>query len=344
MNQPKSSGISFSFQVTTLTLSTLIIILLVANQLKKFCSADLSPEITQITPKTLQQFVANPVKVDVGMTITDFPEFGVATNKFQIAGIIWFRFDPSLISLDTIEKFTLVKGQSNYKSNAITSLDDGMLTARYTILTTCRTNLYYGVFPFEDHTLYLMLANREVDPNEVIFQSGYANFIVDKPYISGWDYADHRITTGFNTIPLGTGQRKKEILYPSVLFELDFFHHSIRYVITVLLPLLIIFFIDLFSLCFDQKKDLGKLVGITTANLAALVGYRFVIERMTPKVGYPTIADYLYFLFLTNTFIIFVINCIGPYLTPFQKKIVSVTLQTIIISVIIYLLGYWIPC
>ena len=336
---PRSNGISLQFQAVTLMLTTLIIIILVAAQLKKFCSVDQAP----ITPKTLKQFVATPAQVSVGLTITDFPEFDVANNIFQIAGIIWFTFDPALIALKTVKKFTFVKGKIDYTSDPITRLDGDMLTVRYNIRATFRTNLYYGFFPFEDHTLYLMLANMAVNPDELAFESSYANFIVDQPYISGWDYADHRVKAGYSTIPLGVGHKGKEIAYPAVLFTLDFFHHSIRYIITVLLPLLIIFFIDLFSLCFDQRER-ETLVGLTTASIAALVAYRFVIESLTPRVGYPTVADYLYFLFLTNTFIIFVVNCVGPYLTRFFKKIISVCLQMGVLSVIFYLLTIWIPC
>ncbi len=339
-----SNGLSLQFQSATLAVTTAIIVLLVAGQLKKFCSVDKAPRIIPITPQSLKQFVVTPAKVDVGLTITDFPEFDVAQNKFQVSGIIWFTFDPSVIALNTVKQFTFTKGQIDYKSEPSTSLDGDMLTARYEFRATFRTNLYYGFFPFEDHTLYLMLANMAVNPDEMAYESSYANFIVDQPYISGWDYADHKVITGYGTIPLGLDHKAKEITYPAVLFVLDFFHHSIRYVVTVLLPLLIIFFIDLFSLCFDQRRDNEILVGLTTANIAALVAYRFVIESLTPTVGYPTMADYFYFLFLTNTFLIFVINSVGPYLTIRQKKVISVGIQLCVVSVITFLLTYWIPC
>jgi hypothetical protein len=340
----QSNGISLQFQTVTLLISTIIIVLLVSNQIKQFCSADKPPRIFPLNPHTLQQFVVTPAKVDVGLTITDFIEFDVAHNKFQISGIIWFTFDPSLISLSTVEQFSFVRGQIDYKSEPFTSIEGGMLVARYEFRATFRTNLYYGFFPFEDHTLHLMLANMAVNPNEMSFQSSYANFIVDQPYVRGWSYADHKVTLGFGTIPLGFDHNAKELTHPAVLFTLKFFHHSVRYIISVLLPLLIIFFIDLFSLCFDQKTDHEILVALTTANITALVAYRFVLESLTPSVGYPTLADYFYFLFLSNTFIMFVINCVGPYLTLKQKKIISITIQFLVVSVIMYLLTRWISC
>lgn len=340
----KSNALSVQFQWLTFSITSFIIILLVAGQLKKFCTVDQPPRIFSVTPQTVKQFVITPAKVDVGLTITDFPVFNVADNTFQMSAIIWFTFDPALISLATVENFSFVKGKIDYKSEPTTRLDGDLITAQYTIRVTFRTDLYYGFFPFEDHTLHLMLANTNVNPDEFMYVSSYANVIIDQAYITGWEYADHNVKTGYTTTPLGKGRKSKDVAYPAVLFSFDFFHHSARYAISVLLPLLIIFFIDLLSLCLDQKKKYETLVTLSTGNIVALVAYRFVIESMTPRVGYPTIADYLYFLFLTNTFIIFVINCVGPYLTVFMKKIISVTLQLGIIGVIVYLLAYWIPC
>ena len=341
-----SNGISLHFQVTSLACTVVMILALILLQVRKFCAADLAPRIVTVTPKTLQQdAVSTPTQVTVGLTITDFPSFDVAHNNFEFSGILWFTFDPALIGLKTIEKFNFVKGDIKYISEPITRLEDDMLTVRYRIRVSFKSNLYYGYFPFEDHTLYLMLSNTSVNPNEMIFESTYANVIVDQPYVNGWDYTDHRVTTGYSTIPLGIGKKPKEIIYPSVLFTFDFYHHSVRYIISILLPLLIIFLIDLFSLCFDQRAERATLVTMTTANIAALVAYRFVLEALTPKVGLPYRCRLLLFsLSQPNTFIIFVVNCVGPYLTKRQKKIISITIQACIISAIFFLLRFWIPC
>ena len=93
-----------------------------------------------------------------------------------------------------------------------------------------------------------------------------------------------------------------------------------------------------------QRKERDILVTMTTANIAALVAYRFVLESLTPKVGYPTIADYFFFLFLSNTFMIFMINCVGPYLTRRQKKIISIVVQVLVVLTIAFLLRTWLPC
>lgn len=320
------------------------IVMLVMLQVQKFCSSDTPPHITAVTPKTLQQKAhTQPTKVTVGLTIIDFPTFDVSRNEFEFSGILWFTFDPALIGLKTIEKFHFLKGEIKSISEPSTQLENDLLTVRYRIRVSFKTNLYYGYFPFEDHTIYLMLSNTAVDPDEVNFESTYANVIIEHPYLDGWDYKDHHVTTGYSTVSLGIG-RGKEIMYPSVLFAIDFFHHSVRYLISVLLPLLIIFLIDLFSLCFDQKEERGTLVTMTTANIAALVAYRFVLESLTPKVGYPTIADYFFFLFLCNTFIIFTVNCVGPYLTLWQRKIISIAVQVCIVLAITFLLRMWFPC
>ena len=40
----------------------------------------------------------------------------------------------------------------------------------------------------------------------------------------------------------------------------------------------------------------------------------------------------------------FIINSIGPYLSLWQKKAVSIGVQLVVIAAFTYLLEFWIPC
>lgn len=43
-------------------------------------------------------------------------------------------------------------------------------------------------------------------------------------------------------------------------------------------------------------------------SLTGLLVHRFVIDRLSPDIGYFTIVDYLYLVFLFSTFIVLVFN------------------------------------
>ncbi len=335
-----SNGISVQFQFVSLCITTAILLYLIAGQVFHFCAIDKKPTLHQVDARQAK----GPTVVKVGLTIVDFAEFNVTENKFKISGLISFIFDPKKISLDTIEKFSFLKGDIKYKSKPHVRACGDLMCAYYSIKVTFKTNLYYGFFPFEDHKIFLGLINDAVTPEEMLFDAVPEDFIIDTDvYVSGWSYLRHRVRMGYGETIL-PGLENKKIVYPELLFIIDFFHYSMRYIISIMLPLLIIFFIDLFSLCLDQRLNKSTLVQMSTGNIVALVAYRFVIESLSPKVGYPMIADYIFFLFLSISFAIFVINSIGPYLALWQKKAVSIGMQLIVIGVFTYLLEFWIPC
>ena len=338
-----SNGISVPFQIVTLSCTTAILLYLIAGQVYHFCAVDKKPTIHPIEMPSAD--AKKPAQVKVGLTITDFSEFNVTENKFKITGIVSFIFDPKLISLETIEKFSFLRGDVKYKSKPHVTTCDGLTCAYYSIKATFKTNLYYGFFPFEDHKIFLGLINDEVSPAEMAFQARAEDFKIDTDvYVSGWFYEKHRVRTGYGETVLSAAPMKKSVTYPIALFIMNFFHYSMRYIISIMLPLLIIFFIDMFSLCLDQRQNRSTLVQMSTGNIVALVAYRFVIESISPKVGYPMIADYIFFLFLSISFTMFIINSIGPYLALWQKKAVSIAVQLIVIAAFTYLLEFWIPC
>ncbi|MBA3751949.1 hypothetical protein H0X06_04110 [Candidatus Dependentiae bacterium] len=341
----ETNQLSLKFQFFSLAFTAAVIVFLFMQETRRVCSVDKKPQLFSLTPSTLQKFAATPTLVRTGITITDFPEFSVEQNKFIFSGVVWFVFEPSLISLDTIGKFSFLKGDIESKSPPLTRLEGGKLVAEYQVRVAFKTNLYYGFFPLDDHTIYLALVNREVNPGEIIFESTETDFVLsDDIYISGWTYTDHHVSSGYGTIQIGSGLLKRERFYPEVLYGIHFLHESMRYIISILLPLLIVFFIDLFTFCLDQKIDQGVLVSVSTGNIVALVAYRFIIESMAPQVGYLLLSDYAFFIFLTNTFVVFIINCMGLYLTVLQKKIVSISLQLVVITVFLFLFQVWIPC
>lgn len=369
MSSTQSNAISIEFQLITLSITTAIILFLIAGQVFHFCSIDKKPTLYSFSSNKTDSFItpqkqkmglkpngsqqpgslAQPVdkraKIVVGLTITEFSEFNVTENKFKITGIISFAFDPKQISLETIKKFSFLRGDIKEKSEPHVKTVNGSTIAYFSIKVAFRTNLYHGFFPFEDHRIFLGLINDAVSAEEAFFEVSLNDFIIDPQVdVSGWSYLRHKVKVGYGQTELSTAHTKNNITYPEVVFIMDFFHYSLRYIIIIMLPLLIIFFIDLFSFCLDQKQNRSTLVQISTGNIVALVAYRFVIESISPKVGYPMIVDYIFFLFLSISFTMFIINSIGPYLTVFHKKCISLGVQLVVIAIFIYLLEFWIPC
>jgi hypothetical protein len=343
----KSNGVSPLFQGISIFISAVIIVALCAGLLRRFCSREEPPHILEFTPETVAALKKGPtpIRVKVGLSISDFAEFDFAANKFKVDAIVWFYCDPKEVSVDTLGKFSFVRGEIEEKSEPHTYMIDSKQIVQYSVKVSFKTNLYYGYYPFEDHKLYLALINNAVSPEQLIFEASKDDFIIaTEKDISEWRYYDKKVHTGSHNITISAGEKIHNVLYPEVIFEIDYFQYSIRHITMIILPLVLIFFMDLFSLCLDSAKNQSTLIQLSTTNITALVAYRFVIEAISPKIGYTTLADYLFFLFLGIATFMFFVNIVGPQLSVMHKKIIGIGLQVVVLAAFVYLFKVWPIC
>lgn len=339
----KNNAISLRFQLISIVITSILLGYIAYNFMLKFCTADKSPPISPLTPSIIEEFTSKPKSVRMGLTVNDFSEFNTRENKFTFSGLIWFYYDPNVFPKDLIEQFSFNKGEILEKKIAYNYLIGEKLMTGYNISVKFRTDLYYGYFPFEDHRIYIVLDNLAVSTKEMIFRISQSDFIVEQKYISGWYYSNHDVQEGYYVTQLGTLGKTKETQHPRIIFQIDYLHYSVRFILMVFLPLLLVFYLGLFSFCLDREKYYGVLVASSQANIAGLFAYRFVLENIAPKVAYLTISDYIFFLFLISSFIVFIIH-VSPYFSVFKKKIISIGLQLMVIGTFFYLFTSWASC
>jgi hypothetical protein len=170
--EKEESYIEFSlytyFSIALILLSGIILSFLMYKATQEFTSLDRMPELIAITPDAMKEFGGNPGIAHVGLYIKDFTEFDMLKNEFIFAGILWFMFDPSIISLDTLAKFSFEKGDILATSPPSTRIVKGKLLTRYDIRVRLKTNLTYSQFPFDSHMLYVTLDNNYVTPGEIM--------------------------------------------------------------------------------------------------------------------------------------------------------------------------------
>jgi hypothetical protein len=59
--------------------------------------------------------------------------------------------------------------------------------------------------------------------------------------------------------------------------------------------------------CFSIQEA-NTSISIAAGSVTGILAYRFVIANMSPKVGYFVFSDYLFFLFLTMSTLVFLVN------------------------------------
>jgi len=329
--------------VYILTITTLVFVLFVSVS-REFMSTDPELTINYILPS--QQKSVNFALVTTGFIVTDMSKMNARKNEFELAAIIWFVFDPSKISLDTIGKFSFENGSIINKADPVTELRGNNTLAKYSVVVKFSTPLNYKLHPIDDHRISLVLINRSVSPDEMIYQANESDFVF-APHIlpPGWRYWGKKVEYGYSKVSLNDSQ---QIAYPIVIFSFDFKKISFGSILTVVVPMLIIFFIAL--ICFSLARPASGNTGITLSisNLAALIGYRFVLQGLLPRVGYLTLTDYIFGYVFIVGFIAFIINffVFRTQQVPhwFEKFcVIMVRLFCVLFIVLIYVMLYLFP-
>ncbi len=329
--------IGLIFQLALIFISISFFSALIFWRSSSFIAHESPPRIQNITPEQYQKFGGFSHTVTVGLLIDQFINFNMVTNDFTFDGIIWFKFDPGAISLDSLSKFSFIKGTIIQKSEPDIQLINDKMLVKYIIRVEFKSSLNYQDFPLDSHHIYIALINKFVSPSEVIFESSRREFTIKANVSSsGWDLVDESVKNGFIESALDPYDKRQDVVYPATLFTLDYTRNSIRYTLSIILPLALIFYLMLFSI----SLRLLSAIAITAAGITAILAYRFVIENLSPKTGLFMISDWLFFLFLAATIGIFIINVAEARapLNPKVKKVWVTLLHVLILAAALYII------
>jgi hypothetical protein len=91
---------------------------------------------------------------------------------------------------------------------------------------------------------------------------------------------------------------------PKALFVMNIAKASIKPTMVIFIPLFATTIFSLVSFIMKLSNTIGRFT-LAVSAVTALLGYRFVLEQMMPKVGYFTTADAIYIFLLIFSFICF---------------------------------------
>jgi hypothetical protein len=349
------------FQLVCILISAAIMGWLILSSLRTFSSLDEPAQLFPITPARAVEFGGSPASVRVGLNISNYSVFDLLNNDFVFAGTIWFEFDPSITSLETVKKFSFEKGEILSISEPTTKIVGDKLLASYDIRIKKKDNLNHSFFPFNSHRLHVVVDNRAT-PGELVFDSSVVDLVIACGAVpTGWRIDDARVETGYaisqlesyalvescdeekksSQLPQQITGEEQTLYHPRVIFEIDFARNSTRQLMTILLPLIIIFFINLFAFSMDPVAYYRSILTLSTGAVTALLAYRFVIENLSPKVSYFMLSDYLFFLFLGACCVLFLINTRTLELSGRAKAMYTILIHAAVLLIMIYLFKWW---
>jgi len=336
--------VSLIFQFFMVIVTSIILMFSIYRASYLYTTSDAAPALIAMTPKTIERFGGSPSGVQVNLFINDFTIFDPVKNDFEFNGILCFESDPALIPLEALGQFKFQQGEIVEKSKPYSQIMQDKLWVRYDIKVRFKSGMEYRFFPFDDHRIFLNMINSAMQPNEMIFEASLADFEIKGSTTSllGWKLVNHKVQAGYVESIIDVNNSQKNVSHPSVLFSADFKRTGSRYATTILLPLLAIFFVSLFVFSLNPSRYSTLIVSLAAGSVTALLAYRFVIENLSPAVGYFMLSDYIFFLFLLTTALVFFFSIMVNRLHYVVKNLIVILLHGIVVSACIYLMFFWI--
>lgn len=331
-NEEKYQG-SLTFQIILLVVFGLAFTWIFYKPTVVFRSNDELPPIVPLTPNKILEMGGHPVQVETGIYVRDIPEFEIVKGKIVADLTIWFLFDPRMVSLNRLSKFTIEGAKILSMSEPYTHIEKGKILARYDVRADIVLQLRYDDFPLDDHRINIVLTNYHLSPAEAVFESSRSDLVLNPEIeIPGWEPIDRFIETGFLDNDLDPYEKGKNILHPRILFAIDFARIGFRQILTIILPLLLIFMVTLFSWTFNPFGIFASgSVSLAVAAISAVVMHHFVIDAASPDTGYFMLSNYTFLLILLYCSIIFFVDLISEKVLGVYKDIMALSMYIILL-------------
>ena len=215
--------LSIPMQAATMVATIVIVLALLHARLTEFNTTDKRPQILPLVPTKDIGETGAVANVKVGMYLHDFSVFDMVKNKFVVDAIVWFQFDPTEISLESVGKFSFEKGTILRRTPPETKMINGDLFARYLVRVQLASTLDYKYFPVNDHNLYIILSNSSLSPSELRFRVNVAGVGVSKEaYTHSWKLVGKSVTAGYASAELDAFDPAKVVSSPLAAFIFDF--------------------------------------------------------------------------------------------------------------------------
>lgn len=309
-----------------LCFSSLVWIWAALHVLTTFTTSDRKPELI-----TTSQSDVNTINVSFG--IFDFIRFDTRENKFIFDGVL--RFDaPALVSQEMIEGFSFERGEIKSKTIIEKTMQNNRAIYHYQVRVDINIPLNYAWYPFDDHALYITLINRKLSTSNYVFSIEKEQFsVIADAATSEWVLHDTTVQAGGVQWLTTKHYEEKDKISPAIVFGIEYLRVGYTGLLSILFPLLILFYISLFIFAIDGRATYEAVAQSSLANIAGLIAYRFVIDTVSPVTSYLKLSDYVFIITLLACLIMTFINLFSPWFKMGDKvRLAVITIMSLIVT------------
>ncbi len=280
--------------------------------------------------------------VQTGLLIKNFGKFDVQKDMFSVDASVWFLFDPKKIKQETIGAFSFETAEVLQTSPPQYIKVDEKTMAWYEVRVKFSTNLDYHLFPVDDHYISLVLYNKSLINEGGIYQANSKDFQYEQSlHPQGWQIVNKIVQAGYGQQVIHVDDASYTVNVPRASFTLSCSRIGVRHLMIIMLPLFLIYCIALISFLLNVETQQEKIIEIISGSLAGLIGYRFVLESMSPSTDYFMISDYIYLIFLTALFVLFLIALLQPYIPHWLRGLLILLLHLGVALLWYYYFNMW---
>lgn len=261
-----------------------------------------------LSTEKIKMFGELPGRVHVGMTIDAFEQFDIARGTFRAIGVLWFRFDPTLVALEELDKVQIDNGTILQRGRPFTQMVNEYLFVQYEVHIEFYCPLDYRMYPDDDHRLYIVLTHPSLTPGELVFESSSSDFLVRTNLTNdAWVVQRSYVDTGYINSSALTSFHTMANGHPAIVFGIDVLRNSFNPFLVFIIPLVMLFMLAL-SAYTVPLYYWGCRIGLTVSAILGSIVVRLLLIPLMPKISYSTFTDYIFFIFLGGYIAIFLIN------------------------------------
>jgi len=241
-------------------------------------------------------------EVEVGIWFVNVEKVDLAASSFKLDFYLWFRFDPSQISLQEVKEFEFVNGAPT-KYEILT--EDGYL--EYRIKGDFFKTFDFTKYPFEDQQLSLQIEHKTLDYTQLVYVPDLEESNIDEEAnVAGWSITSFDV----GAVEHSYGNEPLSRFVSSVVLQRPLFSSIFKSV----MPIAVITTIALLAF-FVSPKNFAQRIGLGVTTLLSATAFHLSLLNGIPPTGYLTFADkmmiFVYALFLYNLSVsVYIMRCV----------------------------------
>jgi hypothetical protein len=235
---------------------------------------------------------ASAVEVEVGIWLVNVEKVDLAASSFKLDFYLWFKFNPSEISLSEVKEFEFINGAPTKYEIAVDE-DEGYL--EYRVRGDFIKTFDFTQYPFENQELSVQLEHKFLDSTQLVYVSDASSTIDPEATVTGWNIANFETSIDEHSY----GAEAYSRFVSKVVLQ----RPPISAFIKSVLPISVITTIALLAF-FISPNNFAQRIGLGVTTLLSATAFHLSLVNGIPPTGYLTFADRMmiaiYAIFLYN--------------------------------------------